>query len=801
MTTRRTGEVLRGLTALLVLIVLIAGLPLLLQALAGPPWPGHLPSWEELTGRLLRRDNGTLLIAALRLIGWATWAAFTLSTLLEALARRRGNRAAALPGLGTLQRMTAQLIASVTLITHSSLTPMAAAAPPAVILAAISTSNQSSLDRPSAEPRPDTHTPPETHTAADITMPIAFGTGLLAGGILTTLARLRHHQRQQRAPGRRIHLPESPHIQRVEQDLHRHDRFATQTDRQLATTLTVLSDLLHRQDPPIQGVAGIHLAGDRVEVILTAPAPQPPPPFTVMTGSQDMRWRLNPAQDPADSPIRPGPLSHPVPGVVTAGFTQDGGRLLLDLQRLGVTLCRGATALIDAYLRMIAVEAATSPWAPWRQIILIGFPEMSVLGHRAVNYAALGPALDMLHDRAGRTRPQHHTDAGRGSMLAKSPDLPSDEPGLRADHDESNALILLISVTPPAAQDLDRLRTLVQNSTGIAAILPDNLVRGADDRPGGRFELANTQHGPILHASPMGLTVRPPALPAPAYRDLALLFGATQPADLDRHTPPYPTPGPPTAAAAESDHGLQIRILGPLEILGAHLELLPKQAELVLLLALHEPYGLRNSQLATYLGPDEDTPKPPDSLRQHLSRTRQRLGTAPDGQQRIRHIGNGLYRLHDATLDWARFQHLATLGRTHPTDGIPHLRDALTLIRGQAFTGCYHWWLQPSLLETIRAEIVDTAAVLADLELCTGNPAAAARAARCGLTADPSAEQLWRALMRAEHAAGNLATLHQTWKQCLRQISDISLDGRPHPDTIHLFHQLTTGPRAGAMSP
>ncbi|MEO3858522.1 bacterial transcriptional activator domain-containing protein [Acrocarpospora sp. B8E8] len=496
--------------------------------------------------------------------------------------------------------------------------------------------------------------------------------------------------------------------------------------------------------------------------------------------------------------------------MVTAGFTRDGGRLLVDLQRRGVTVCRGATALIDAYLRMIAFEATTSPWAPWRQVILVGFPEMSVLGPRAVNYPALGAALDMLARRTDPTDPLHHTNADSGSQPATSPHRQNGEPDHRAGPDGDHGPVLLISVSPPSAQDLDQLCALLQDSTGIAAILPDHPARAtadnrADDHAGGRFELANTQHGPVLHASPLGLTVRPPALPAPAYRDLALLFGATQLADPGHHVPTYPAlPGPSTAttvtATAEGDHGLQIRILGPLEILGTHQELLPKQAELVLLLALHEPYGLRNSQLATYLGPDEDTPKPPDSLRQHLSRTRQRLGTAPDGQQRIRHIGNGLYRLHDATLDWARFQHLAALDRTHPADTIEHLRDALRLIRGQAFTGCYYWWLQPSLLETIRAEIVDAAADLADLELAADNPAAAARAARCGLTADPTAEQLWRALMRAEHAAGNLATLHQTWRQCLRQIADISLDGKPHSDTIRLFHQLTAGPRARAMS-
>jgi hypothetical protein len=85
------------------------------------------------------------------------------------------------------------------------------------------------------------------------------------------------------------------------------------------------------------------------------------------------------------------------------------------------------------------------------------------------------------------------------------------------------------------------------------------------------------------------------------------------------------------------------------------------------------------------------------------------------------------------------------------------LRRALGLIRGRPLTGCYYWWLDLALTETVRAQIVDAADVLAGLELAAGDPAAAGRAARTGLAGDAGAEQLWRALMRAEHAAGNLS--------------------------------------------
>jgi len=48
------------------------------------------------------------------------------------------------------------------------------------------------------------------------------------------------------------------------------------------------------------------------------------------------------------------------------------------------------------------------------------------------------------------------------------------------------------------------------------------------------------------------------------------------------------------------------------------------------------------------------------------------------------------------------------------------LRDALALVRGQPFTGCYHWWLDLAFVETVRAQIVDAAEMLASLELAAG---------------------------------------------------------------------------------
>lgn len=221
---RRTGEILRGLLALLILAGLLGGIPLALYAAGGLPWPAHLsthmPSWDQITEWLWHRDDGALLLAVLRTIGWSAWASFSLSTLLETTAHLYGLRTPHLAGLGAIQRLTAHLITSATLIAHSSL----AAIPASAVLAA------SAQTTPSAQIADQDVTDTPLSRAEQ---PIIFGAGVLAGGVVTTLARLRHRQRQERRPGRRIALPDNDHLQRVERQLHRHAEIATQTDQRL----------------------------------------------------------------------------------------------------------------------------------------------------------------------------------------------------------------------------------------------------------------------------------------------------------------------------------------------------------------------------------------------------------------------------------------------------------------------------------------------------------------------------------------------------------------------------------------
>ena len=118
------------------------------------------------------------------------------------------------------------------------------------------------------------------------------------------------------------------------------------------------------------------------------------------------------------------------------------------------------------------------------------------------------------------------------------------------------------------------------------------------------------------------------------------------------------------------------------------------------------------------------------------------------------------------------------------------ISQALDLVRGRPFDCTDLWWLEPALLENIRATVTDAAQILAEWQLEQGRSADAARTLRKGLLVDPAAEHLRRLLMQAAHDSGNIPAVHEAWDRLLRELAAYGLD--PHPDASKLYHRLTS---------
>jgi len=104
---RLARAVLAGLT----LMALVIGLPILLARYGS--WPIHqVPTASQLSDAPGQALTDDAVFAILTVAAWATWAAFTLSVLLELVAAVRGASRPTLPYLGPIQHGARQLVAS-----------------------------------------------------------------------------------------------------------------------------------------------------------------------------------------------------------------------------------------------------------------------------------------------------------------------------------------------------------------------------------------------------------------------------------------------------------------------------------------------------------------------------------------------------------------------------------------------------------------------------------------------------------------------------------------------------------------
>ncbi|AKL64201.1 MULTISPECIES: LysM peptidoglycan-binding domain-containing protein [unclassified Streptomyces] len=123
---RAAAPLLRALLSLAVLFALLGGLPVLLwwaTSIVGPP------GLAALSSLFTTDDSGQVFLLALAVAGWAGWALFAVSVLLEIPAQLRGRSAPQIRGL-VGQRAAAALVGAVLLALPTG-TALAAAPSPA----------------------------------------------------------------------------------------------------------------------------------------------------------------------------------------------------------------------------------------------------------------------------------------------------------------------------------------------------------------------------------------------------------------------------------------------------------------------------------------------------------------------------------------------------------------------------------------------------------------------------------------------------------------------------------------------
>ncbi|MGC2997268.1 hypothetical protein ACPF8X_02385 [Streptomyces sp. G35A] len=311
------------------------------------------------------------------------------------------------------------------------------------------------------------------------------------------------------------------------------------------------------------------------------------------------------------------------------------------------------------------------------------------------------------------------------------------------------------------------------NATGFPA-----LRAAAHQQASTRTPAASTTHA---HATPPGTQHSAAADPQPD----------SDPTPQAGTPPRQKTTLRPTGAQEQAP---EIRVLGPVEVTGVRPSGHgPRTAQLAALLYFKP--GRTADELCTDMDPTN--PWTLSTLNARLHGLRRALGNDPTGQPYVpRRTGADTpYQLSDRVhCDWTRFLNLTETADSLGPAGLPHLEEALTLVRGRPFGPRPLPWAEPYQQE-MTTRIIDVAHTVATYRTPPGphhNLTAARHAVATGLDIDDSAEALYRDWMRIEHAAGNRPGLHTVISRL--QHVHRTLNVAPEKETEELIDQLLANP-------
>lgn len=501
--------------------------------------------------------------------------------------------------------------------------------------------------------------------------------------------------------------------------------------------LRALAEMRRAQGEEMPEVLFVYASDEQVVLHLAAPCPAPERPWT--TSEDGRSWSLH-----ADELVKPGATTHaPYPSLVNVAHSH-GFDLLVDLEMApGLVAIGGHVETAREVAMSLAVDLATHAWSDDVAVFMVGFGDelADLSGGRITSTASLDEALT----RAERD----DTATGR---VAAALGLTGVLQGRQ--HDASGAYhpVVVFMSGSPTAEEAQRIARLTGNGrTRFSAVC-------VGDSPSARWRFVVDQSS-ALEAPVLGVGGTARRLTRPAQAQLTALLAAAdrQRSRGEQRLATTPVAGlaeeaavPVAAPVAEASGRVDldtapvaVRLLGPVEV-EAHGHVDPARrpllTELVVMAALH-PEGLHEAVLAASLWPRGVEA---DVVAARLGDAQQWVGAG-----RLRKGDDGRWHL-DAATDYA------VLARAARTDSLPELLAALRLGDGEAFSGAgqhYSWLAFAREARTCRLLVASVAQRAAELAVAAGRVDDAAEALRLGLVLVPTAEVLWRLLLRltAQH--------------------------------------------------
>ncbi len=647
--------------------------------------------------------------------------------------------------------------------------------------------------RPTAEPvgeppvtRPGDGTLTGRDEAAGLELLDYLAAATLAGaGLLAVLGRRRREQLWRRAFGWRIARPQGDAA-----DAEVAIRLGADAPggRALDLGLRLLGRLLAERGAHPPTIYAAHLSDRGLDLWIHPADENAPQPWESCDGGQV--WRL-PAHEGRrlDEHALTG-VPAPYPGLVSLGVGQDGGRVLIDLEAAnGVISMTGANTV--AALSALAVELATNRWSDDMRITLVGFgEELTALAPERIRTAgSLAEVLPELERHAAETGSPDEPSGGEvltGRIHGRVAD-PAWTPHY------------LLSAIEPDEDEARRLALLGKGTrTAYGFVL-------AGEVPHATWTWEITETG-RARLDALGFEVGAHLLPRRHYDAVVALFRTAQHAEGE---PLTITGGAATAGRLPDEPPeIEVRILGTIEITSVDPLEEGRAAlahEMVVYLATH-PEGVHPVVLGGVLWPRGVQEAVRDAT---IARVAEWLGSDSRGRPHLFLDDSGRLRLGPGVgTDWRLFQDLvrrAVADLDAAPQGAPEavrLREAeaelldraLRLVRGPLLSGRpgkRYAWLAADLLEyDVTAWVADAAHALCEIRLGQGDPDAAMAAARAGLLLATDDEGLWRDLLRAAHATGDLTRLRAVVDGLSRRAASHPYGGGMAPETEALIDEL-----------
>ncbi|HUC36253.1 MAG TPA: BTAD domain-containing putative transcriptional regulator [Acidimicrobiales bacterium] len=654
---------------------------------------------------------------------------------------------------------------------------------------------------------------------------VPIGYGVVGAAVVGVVDRMRRAQQRRRGKGLRIALPEGELV-----ELERGLRIGA--DQDAVEWIDLGQRLLSSRAIPGPGqtlpprIVAARLCDEALELLLdpACSGSQPPEPFE--TSPDGFTWILR--RDAAFlQRMRSDPhvsgAEAPLPALVTLG-RDERGLLLVDVERAGSISASGAEA--EGLVEAMAVEMACSKWSDQVDLVLVGLAD-SVEALERISVAPSVASVVQKVERRVRER-RELLDIVRRATNFESRWL---EGGDAWDLCVVICMRAAAMSEPQAVDELIRLagdgscglavvcasetsiaRTRVRVDLGPidfelgmaelseldrSAVWPQRVESGFAEKVGALVDVASRGEGVSPRTPPYDrFTIDPPPAPsgsrvarpgsisdedeAPPGTDLGADAGTHPGTGTPHDTPPD--------TASRSVPEVEVRVLGPIEIVGAAPFNRAWSVELVVYLAMHRP-GATTDAWSTALWPDRLMA--PASLHSTASAARRALGISRAGQDHLPRSHGRLALGPGVTTD---FEQLLALSRSvDPSDW----ERALALVRGRPFEGLRapDWALLEGITANIEAVVVDLACRYSELCLSTGDAAGAQFGARQALRVSPYDERLFRILMRAADLNGNPAGVISVMEELTRLVADdIEPFDSVHPETLELYRALARRP-------